>query len=49
MGLLDEEVKGGYMPPKHFRKFPKQTALTDEARLSDLNNHDQEDNNKNHE
>lgn len=45
MGLLDDDYKPLYVPPTHpSRRAPKQTALSQESRDSELNNHDRTEN-----
>jgi hypothetical protein len=43
MGLLDDEPKPLWTPPKQ-KRFNKQTALSQEKRDYDLNNHDRDEN-----
>ena len=38
MGLLDDDYKPPYQPPKHTTKYVKQTVLSQEARDAELNN-----------
>lgn len=40
MGLLDDDYKAPWTPPKSDKRYKRQTALSQEARDAELNNHD---------
>ena len=42
MGLLDDDPAPRWEPPK-YKRYTKQSALSQENRDSDLNNHDKEE------